>query len=303
MEQGREHDPSHPLEAVASPFASSSRPSHQRARSSYTAMSSPGPSQPTLDQSTAPSTPQISPQRFWRPTTNLPFHVSQRHQVRRVTSDGAEEEHNRWLSEDEGLEGVARSIGRRRRRRSSSRSRGSGDEDHRSGRGSPGPSAAARSRGSSATKESPIQSAIAAIGRSKRTAASRPTARRARSFDAPVPGAGPPAAVYFDTLVGSAPPSIQDIIPPPSAGVQVVGLGLSNVLPDIEIQTPVTVMNATAAPVITDVVPDFSVGRGGDGISGISLPMGSVADDPDEKLSRRDRQKEMLGKLRRILGW
>lgn len=48
-------------------------------------------------------------QRNWRPTERVPGHLTQRHQ----REDG---DRNHWLSEDEGVHGVAASIGRRRRR-------------------------------------------------------------------------------------------------------------------------------------------------------------------------------------------
>jgi hypothetical protein len=97
--------------------------------------------------------------------------------------------------------------------------------------------------------------------------------------------------------IGSQPPRIQDIVPGPSSPVNVFGLGLSQQEPSLE--------KSGIEPIDTSVgsVPDFALGRGGDGIGGIGLPVGGVADDIDEAAARNERESKLLDTLRNILGW
>jgi len=103
-------------------ISSSSDPSHRSSSSSSANRSA--------DPSTAPTSPSgfnTSMHRTWRPTSNVPLAVANRH---RSAATADREERNRWLSEDEGLGASSSGTTRRRRRRRRS-SREDEDNDDR----------------------------------------------------------------------------------------------------------------------------------------------------------------------------
>ncbi|OCF40438.1 hypothetical protein I317_05741 [Kwoniella heveanensis CBS 569] len=290
--------------------ASSSRPPIRRASSSSstTAHSTFSRSSiyPTPDLSTAPTTPSASTpiptQRTWRPTSNVPHHVHQRH--RRVAS-GAEEV-NRWLSEDEGLgsESICVSTGRRRRRRRSTMERdrdGPGDD----GDGGGPSSVVGRSVGSPGVKVQSTEDAINVIARAKNSSTStRPRPSRARSFETPsstvVPRAPSPLASMAPSApqysgIGLSPPRIEQLIPPPSVTEARVGLGITTVPAASRSE------GLSIGPSVAGIVPDFARGRGGDGIGGVHLPATYIG-DIESAAVRRAKRKAVVEKLRKILG-
>ena len=276
--------------------------SHSRRRSSQTEYTS---SSSRSSMSTAPTTPGLAP-RQWRPTSHVPPNIAHRHRNRARGSGGLdEEERNRWLSEDEGLDGVSTSIGRRRRRRSSGEeadvpsnnpqpppssqsNRSTKDQeqprppdDHAAG---PGPSTQQR-------RFEEKQALIASL--SSKT--DRPAVRRTRSFEPSRPADPPVNVGATDITVGTQPPRIQDIVPDTSSPIQVLGLGI---MPSVPAPAP------GIEPIQSGMgeVPDFAAGRGGDGIGGISLPIESDG-LVDPVLSTKAERRLLLEKLHRILGW
>ncbi len=103
----------------------------------------------------------------------------------------------------------------------------------------------------------------------------------------------------IDHQIGNEPPSIQDIVPAPTSTNRAIGLGPSNIQP-FESDTPAGLMSDR---VVVDVVPDYFSGRGGDGIGGFSMPVSRGIIAPDEGPERRETHREILGRLRRLLGW
>ena len=294
--------PSRPLEEMASP----GRPRLSRPSSS-SAFTSQSSSHYQADHSTAPSTPQISSERYWRPTPNVPFHVAHRHQTRRVSPSGEEEERNRWLSEDEGLEGVPITINRRRRRTSS------GDSvqlPRPPDRDDPGESSrASTSRRTSRERKDP--NAIDSIFTSRRPkpSTSRPSVRRAQSVDPPaasvnaVAGSSASTAHLVDVPIGFDPPQIQHIVPAPIPVARVVGLGLSNI-PNSGHQQQRAAEAIDSPTMVSGFVPDFAPGRGGDGIGGVSIPeSASAAVQFESETGKHVKQTDLLNRLSIILGW
>ncbi|WVF71748.1 hypothetical protein IAT40_006556 [Kwoniella sp. CBS 6097] len=298
--------------------ASSSRPPIRRASSSSsTAFSAFSPSSvyPTPDLSTAPTTPSASTpiptQRTWRPTPNVPRHVHQRH--RRVAS-GADES-NRWLSEDEGLgsDAISGSYTRRRRRRSTMErdQNGFGGDDNGGGPSS----GSSRSGGTASGKIRSTEDAIEMIARAKSPSSSptvRPRPSRARSFESSTATSGPHGSSTSSqeqrhipqySGMGASPPRIDQLVPPPSAAEARVGLGI-NTVPAGSLSPPaIPIRPADPSTLISAAgnVPDFARGRGGDGIGGVHMPFGDGG-DIESAAMRRARRKELIEKLRKILG-
>lgn len=283
-----------PIDALAS----SDRPASRRARSSSNGTSA-STSHATFEPSSVPSTPQNVPHRFWRPTPNVPFRVSQRHQLHRVTNHGDEEDHNQWLSEDEGLQGVGPSIGRRRRRKTSHRG-GSGDDGDRQDRRNPGTNTVRERSRVEEGKEAGTEAAIEAIRRNP--SASRPTIRRVQSLDPPPAPVAGPSSIPLTEQQGVSPPRIENLVPATISSALAIGLGLSNITQSVN-PAPSVVSIEGIEERMSDSVPDFSSGRGGDGIGGFGLPAATVVDKHEDGLKRRERQDDLLGKLQRILGW
>lgn len=102
--------------------------------------------------------------------------------------------------------------------------------------------------------------------------------------------------------VGYDPPRIEDLIAPPSSVGRATSLGLSN-LPGSTEAVPLTAYIDRPGEVETSMVPDFAEGRGGDGIGGIGLPTEVASDMSGDRAKRREREQDLLGRLRRILGW
>ncbi|WVQ67955.1 uncharacterized protein L199_006160 [Kwoniella botswanensis] len=297
----RASSPSEPLHSTHTDPSSSSS---MRRTSSSSSSAHPSSAYPTPDLSTAPTTPsQSTPAigtRSWRPTANVPSHVHRRH--RRVGSD--DEEANRWLSEDEG---VGSSSSTRRRRRSM----GPRNEDRDSGGGSDGGGAGPSTLMN--RKITNTEEALDAINRSKRSLANRPQPLRMASFDShPTRSAPSPSDARQSqsaAAVGSDPPQIAQLIPPPISSETGVGLGIrSNDAGPIPIiptsQLPLD-PNGGIIPLISSAgaVPDFASGRGGDGIGGLNLPVATgVAEDIESAASRLEKRRDMVDKLSRILG-
>ncbi|WVQ99150.1 hypothetical protein IAU59_006282 [Kwoniella sp. CBS 9459] len=298
--------------------ASSSRPPIRRASSSSsrTAYSSFSPSSayPTPDLSTAPTTPSASTpipaQRTWRPTANVPRHVHQRH--RRVGS--GVEDGNRWLSEDEGLgsEAIGVPATRRRRRRSTIEQDRDGPNDDGDG-GGPS-SVVGRSGGSGGGKIRSTGDAINVINRAKSPSTSplvRPRPSRARSFEVPsstseslsVPALNHETRQTRSSGIGSNPPRIDQLVPPPSARDARVGLGITTSSAESSRTSASSVRQAdpTILPSTVGNVPDFARGRGGDGIGGIHLPISNIG-DIETAAMRRAKRRQLVEKLQKILG-
>ena len=301
-------DPSRPL---TSPAASSSRLPPRRPASPIHAMQHPSipppPSPPTfLSPPASPSPSSSEPRRTWRPTSNVPLTLSQRHRARQFSPvRGDDEDRNRWLAEDEGLDGVARSIGttRRRRRRFSLTNHGDGgSEDGGGDDNSPDPPDPPDLGGSGpSTLTTTSGSTDPALGMARNAdhkTFHRPISRSARSVEH---SSNPPARPTpsqigaVDINFGAHPPRIADIIPVPSSPAREVR-PMHGSTQTREGATGITSMNR-------DTVPDYASGRGGDGVSGVNMPVAGSSVDIEETDRRRDEQLEMLNKLRRILGW
>lgn len=283
------YDTSH---SSSSSSSSSSRPVARRVSSQSDITHS--SSRSSISNSTAPTSPSLSmhiPQRQWRPTPNVPLGLTSRHRAR---ADNAEEERNRWLSEDEGLDGVARSIGRRRRRRSSddeppTGQSGPGDDTDRhpdratADLGGPGPTTRQTRQQDKTNLTSP--SGSGKVG-------GRPKPRRVRSYETARAGPSTSSSTIGaeDVTVGSNPPKIRDIAPGPTSPVTTMQVDVGE-----------RVFVAESGIEAMGTVPDYAVGRGGDGIGGIGMP--STGGEEEEVLSQRQEQDAMLHKLRRILGW
>ncbi|WRT66099.1 uncharacterized protein IL334_003052 [Kwoniella shivajii] len=288
--------------------ASTSRPSMRRSSSSSSRSSersySPSSIYPTPDPSTAPTTPSMYTPvtRSWRPTSNVPIQVHRRHRRR----GSGEEEANRWLSEDEGLGSSAPGV---RRRRSSGTSNPRHEDQNDRG-GDAGPSTRAH-RGGEGDKVQSTEDALNVINQSKRSDL-RPRPNRARSFD--------PNSCFTQrkvstetenttsqsSAVGANPPQIEQLVPPPAHTDVHVGLGIRSVgsesIPLIPHVSPVDLANPSVYTQF-GLVPDFATGRGGDGIGGINLPASSgVGGDLAVALSGLEKRKELVEKLRRVLG-
>lgn len=309
----RDPTPSSSSSFSTQPISSSSRfpIQTQPVSSSSSSPSSSSMSRRTSDPSTAPTTPQIGlASRTWRPTANVPAHIQRRHRQNPLVdeSSGSTEQH-RWLSEDEGTGGgPSRLAGRRRRREH--RSSDPRVQDDEGGYGSAGPSSSAATRttapprassrsrpttGRARVKPDRIESAIDNVDLSK-----RPIVRRALSME--MRSSSPSQS----NEVGAQPPRISDLVPPPTSPVAVArGMGSSSGT------TYTTHVAESAGPTAVDPrpasampnVPDYAAGRGGDGIGGADRPSGNGRDGLDEANARIAKQKETLGKLRRILGW
>lgn len=225
---------------------------------------------------------------------------------RRRVVDVHDEERNRWLSEDEGLDGVARTIGRRRRRQSSGDGAAGGGNGGGGGPG-PGSTVSVADRQSTNASGGPGPSTISRIEDKINLAVApkgRPHTRRARSYDTTRPEPAAASAVRAADVtnqssgaIGSQPPRIQDIVPGPSSPANVFGLGLP--------QQPPMLDKSGIQPIDTSAgsVPDFASGRGGDGIGGIGLPVGGVSEDIDDATLRKEQQSKLLDTLRNVLGW
>ena len=287
--------PHHSTEPMAS--SSSFRPKLDRARSSSTGTSSPT-SYATTALSTAPTSPVLMPNRHWRQTQNVPWAVSQRHQRRRVSPGGGEEEHTRWLSEDEGSIGVTRPIARRRRRQSS-RANEEGDPGDRD-RGGPGPNTVGRLSEPRSRKLDGRDVAIAASRHIK--SPQRPQVRRAHSYEPPPLPDDMPASTLAHSSVGHEPPRIQDLVPAPTSSARVLGLGLSDLSRQLD-SSSTTALSGNDEITSIGAVPDYAAGRGGDGIGGFGMPAASGFTQEQETVKQREREASLLGKLRKILDW
>ena len=147
-----------------------------------------------------------------------------------------------------------------------------------------------------------MESAIDALAKSK-----RPIVRRAISMEHR--SSTPPATL---TDVGSQPPRISDLIPPPSSS-RAIARGTAGSTTGTGDRTGATFTTHVAeGPNVSQSsgheddqshVPDFAPGRGGDGTGGAGRPTGDGKDHVAEAQARVERQKQTLGKLRRILAW
>lgn len=327
---------SQPMRSVPAPaVASGAGPSSSSASSSSSMSRRPS------DASTAPTTPQlgsgavIAGGRVWRPTTHVPGHIHRRHRQNGLVDEPTEsDEQHRWLSEDEGTGGggggPSRLAGTRRRREhrsSDPRSHQDHDDDGGGGYGSAGPTAASASRvrpdrpttgRTHRIKPDRIESSFDTVTLSSANAdnksTKRPIIRRAVSME------HPQSSPSRSTLgnVGAEPPRIQDLVPPPTSPVAVArgmgsGSGGATFTTHVAEGPPPSNQLPQAQPeytrpdsVVSSVIPDFAPGRGGDGIGGADRPSGSDKDGENSRAAlqaRIERQKETLGKLRRILGW
>lgn len=301
------YDPS----SSSSSSSSSARPVPRRVSSQSDFIQS--TSRSSISNSTAPTSPNLSThghhqpmhggnlQRQWRPTSNVPSAMTLRHhRPNRSIDYGVEEERNRWLSEDEGLDGVARSIGRRRRRRSS----GDDDQPPDSGPdtdrppdrttnthlGGPGPTTHQRRLQVKAN----LLAATSASGSGASKSAARPKPRRVRSYETArriEPTSSASSIGAEDVTVGSKPPNIRDIVAAPTSPVVTMNPSMGDTI---------FAADHGITPMV-ETVPDFASGRGGDGIGGYGPPM-HITDD-DEVLTKRQEQDATLDKLQRILGW
>ncbi|KAK4683658.1 hypothetical protein P7C73_g6576, partial [Tremellales sp. Uapishka_1] len=265
------------------PSTTSSRPSSSRVSSSDTSAAS----RPAVDPSTAPTSPSLQPTaaRTWRPTLHVP-----RMNRQRRTRFGSEErsdsqERSRWLSEDEGI-GGSTSTPRRRRL--------SGMDDS-TDRGGPGPSSLERST-------RPKQRTFST---------SRPLPRRVQSSETVPPIRPSPPPSSLQQPIGTQPPRIEDLVPPPPPAV--LGLGFTSLLDPNPFAGAGSTASTPPIPVLSSAgiermdpslgqVPDYARGHGGDGIGGVNMASGSEIEDMEGVAQRQKTQKELVAKLRRILG-
>lgn len=148
-----------------------------------------------------------------------------------------------------------------------------------------------------------MESAIEALAQSK-----RPIVRRAISME------HRPSTLQATKTedVGAQPPRISDLIPPPSSSK---AIARGSMAPSDGTGTGATftthISQASSARQEgrsgseQSHVPDFAPGRGGDGTGGASRPTSGERDHSAEAEAhaRVERQKETLGKLRKILAW
>lgn len=304
---------------IPSASASSSRPvdfSPATASSSRISISS--ISSRVSDPSTAPTTPIIETrQRYWRPTPNVPQHFQDRHRSQ-IAPMG--EERNRWLSEDEGVggssAGPSRVTGRRRRGDRDSRSSAfhpgggsgggagvSGGAGGSDGGGGISQIAAGPSRSFSTRTKHVHRGTKPAVDMMRAAkAARRPDMRRAHSVEHSLPDESRSEAV------GANPPSIRDLLGPPTSPRAVThGLGIASG------QSFTTHLSAddrassanTAGPSRpssrTDNAPPYPTEAEGESRGTDQSDRGR--DEQAEFEERRAKHKELLEKLRRILGW
>ena len=282
--------------------SSSSRPTLNRARSASTATSSTG-SYATTALSTAPTSPVSMSNRHWRQTPNVPFAVSQRHQRRRVSPNGREEEHTRWLSEDEGLVGVTRPMARRRRRQSSD-ANGDDVQGDQPDRGGPGPNTTG-GLNETRPRKGDGRNLVSTASRQTKSPTPkfpRPRIRRTHSCASPSHPADMPTGTLGDSSVGFEPPSIQHLVPAPTSDARVLGLGLSDLSHPMDLNSRPASFGTTEISTI-GTVPDYAAGRGGDGIGGFGMPAAFSIDKDEERGKQRERETSLLGKLRQILDW
>lgn len=242
--------------------------------------------------STAPTTPDLNTlaqPRHWRPTPRVPPHIARRHRATQprdrsadsIMVDRGDGERNRWLSEDEGTgEGIVGGISRRRRRTSGDELASTGNHGVQDLASVPLP----MQPGSS--------SRPAGIAKPRlKSRSPRPTVRRAMSHEVAIPRSSSQQiedrvdVTNLTSGVGGEPPRIQDIIPAPSSvAVRVGKMGDR----------------------------DESGGSGWDrrekdsaedGLSGIGSRPGSRQSIHEELKKTREKQREVLDKLRKILAW
>lgn len=111
--------------------------------------------------------------------------------------------------------------------------------------------------------------------------------------------------------IGAHPPRISDLIPPPSSSRAIArgsmgpsdGAGTGATFTTHIAQGPATTQREGGSESGQSHVPDFAPGRGGDGTGGASRPTSARKTGLAEAHARVERQKETLGKLRRILAW
>jgi hypothetical protein len=264
-----------PVASTSSVSSSSSTAANAYRRvSSQSAETSTHPQQ---TPSTAPTTPDLTAfppqaQRTWRPTSHVPPHITRRHMAPRRPRDRSagdvvtreeDGDRNRWLSEDEGAGGgVSMAIGRRRRT--------SGDDGNGGG---------SRSGNGEGSRPSPIAAKA-------REMSKRPIARRAQSLE--IPPLDPPSTstshtVDVTSIVGNAPPRIEDIVPRPSTIAMTV--------------KPTSVDRDRNLNSLGDehFIQDNYLDVDGSGV---------LASKPGSELNEvREGQRLLLNRLRRILGW
>ena len=283
-----------PSPLVSSTFiAGPSRPTNRPSSSSSGDISgNPIPSglQSPTNDAVVGSEPLTS-DRPWRATTNVHPQIQNRHRAPGIASIfGDEEEQNRWLSEDEGMTGVGRLVGRRRRRRQPS-SEDLHDHDD------PGPSQDPGGSPKATTATRPAKE--------NRT---RPVVRRAHSFE---PGPSNPIQRQVslgadDVTIGALPPRIEDIVPTRLSPARRVGhvSATSTTSTGAQLEHADNHPRSSRSPRRPsrdlDSTPDFAAGRGGDGIGGVHLP---TSPGDAFRNDRRTGQREMVEKLRRVLGW
>ena len=254
---------------------------------------SPGPPLPHTPRD--PSTSPSSSRRNWNPTPNVPVRLAARHGTNLLSSlAGEEDERHRWLSEDEGSGGVARSTGRRRRR-----GLRSGAHEHSSDRGGGGSGSPRPPPMTLPNNLGPFKPTAVAEGSSSRSSKqrSRPVVRRTHSFEPRVPSAGPSRSTgATDVTIGAYPPDIVDLVSNQSTPIRQHDIatrsGDAADAPEIARQTQ-------ARPV---TVPDFALGRGGDGIGGIDRPSNRPSPSRDV-MTKRLAQKDIIAQLRRLTAW
>ena len=235
--------------------------------------------------STTATTPPTSPglHRNWRPTPNVPLVFTNR----RAGVD--DEDRNRWLSEDEGL-GSSSTIGRRRRRSSHSHRRGNDTL-------SPPPLPTHQRK--------PLTVTVAES--SKRSI--RPMIPRQHSHDSIARSSNPPVIVPDPGAslgVAAGPPRIRDLLPGP--GNPVMGVMLASTAGSAGSSNPAA-PSVTSEDSQTGPAPSGndrtgrSVDRGDGRSSKAPSASGSSGRDESGDEDGRDRDRELLQKLRRILSW
>ncbi|KAK8858937.1 hypothetical protein IAR55_003168 [Kwoniella newhampshirensis] len=273
-------------------------------------------SYPTPDLSTAPTSPQqsiaggggVGGERIWRRTANVPRSFRRN----RRNYDNHEDEHDRWLSEDEGLGSAGSSVRTRRNSRQvDDQSADGGDrhDDGGAGGGNGGAGPSSRSvRADSRDKIVTGEDAIAAIAEAKGSSMgsiARPHPVRTRSYEPRSSSSRvtlPNESVidFTQRTLGSHPPDIAQLVSPPESSDVHVGLGIRTFGAGPTSSVTSGSIPSTAPPAFS-AVPDFARGRGGDGINGFGLPLAAGSEDVEEAMTRKQSQKALVEKLRRIL--
>jgi hypothetical protein len=138
-----------------------------------------------------------------------------------------------------------------------------------------------------------LQSAFDVVAESK-----RPQARRAISFET----RSETTAALPD--VGAQPPRIQDLVPPPTSPVAIArGLGAGTTTNFTTHVSDDPQSHSHGEPGPQHIVPDFALGRGGDGIGGHNHPSSDHSRSSSQSQDKHRKQKDTLDKLKAILAW